>query len=525
MVKIWISGNYLYIDDNGQLRNCLVSNAEFNKINGEPTVYTIVTNDGTVSFTLSDAVDENDDPFVSENAFETWFEQNTGGTPSSGGGLTDTQLRATPVPVTLGSENITITGSVNVGSTVEITNDTGNAIPISMSGVNYLFSTVNSSTAQLTAGSSFVGTIENITKYPSLSFLAFADQNLTITIDQFIDAAGTKISETQQLSYVAGEKFAFSNPINGNYIRVTVKNEGGSSTTTLQVDTAYGIIDSNDIIKDDFLRGQSAQTATVNNILIPTSGTTALDVSKYRSFACQVVSTGSAGTFIFEGSNDGTNFQAIPVYNQALVVRVPIVTAITASASQIIYEGSCNFKFLRLRIATTITGGSIQASTMFLHSNLNNTIQTVANGTAANLLVTANIGTGSIAAGTNAIGDFGMQYRANATGAASRTHLISAGTTNATVVKASAGRLLGWSITNSSAAWKYVKLHNQATTPTAGSGVVQTIAVPPNGVREFSCEGGIAFTTGISFTTVTGIADADNTGVTASDLAIDILYA
>lgn len=35
-----------------------------------------------------------------------------------------------PVPVTLGSENITITGSVNVGSTVEITNDTGNPIPI-----------------------------------------------------------------------------------------------------------------------------------------------------------------------------------------------------------------------------------------------------------------------------------------------------------------------------------------------------------------------------------------------------------
>lgn len=34
-----------------------------------------------------------------------------------------------PLPVTLGSENITITGNVNVGTTVEISNDEGSAIP------------------------------------------------------------------------------------------------------------------------------------------------------------------------------------------------------------------------------------------------------------------------------------------------------------------------------------------------------------------------------------------------------------
>lgn len=406
-----------------------------------------------------------------------------------------------------------------------------NGLPIKLSQTSYLFSTVNSTVAQLASGASFTGTIENVTNYPSISFQAFADQNLTITINQFIDAAGAKISEIKTISYVANEKMGISFPINGNYTQVIVKNEGGSTTTTLQVDTAYGIIDSNLSQKDDYLIGQSAQTATVNNILTPVAGSGSVDTTGYRSFAVQVVSTGTGGTFIFEGSNDGTNFQAIPVYNQALVVRVPIVTAITATASQFIYEGSCNFKYLRLRIATTITGGSIRAYTVFIKSELSNTIQTVANGTAANLLttvsgtVTANIGTGSIAAGTNAIGDFGVQYRANATGAASRTHLISAGTTNATVVKASAGRLLGWAITNSSAAWKYVKLHNQATTPTAGSGVVQTIGVPPNSVREMSFDGGIAFSTGIALTTVTGISDTDSAAVTLNDLAIDIFYA
>lgn len=284
-------------------------------------------------------------------------------------------------------------------------------------------------------------------------------------------------------------------------------------------------------IPDLILVGQAAQTAVVNNILPTTAGAAGTDVSLYRSFGIQVVSTGSGGTFIFEGCNDNVNFQPIPVYNQALAVRTAIVSAITASASQIIYEGSCNFRFIRLRIVSPITGGSIQAFSVFIAESLGTASQIVSNGTAANLLatvsgtVTANIGTGSLSAGTNAIGDVGVQYRANNSGAASRFHLVSAATANATSVKSSAGRLLGWSITNTNAAWRYVKLHNTASAPTAGSGVVQTIGVPPNSVREFFSEGGIAFTTGIGLTTVTGAADADTTVVGVSDLVIDLFFA
>jgi len=259
---------------------------------------------------------------------------------------------------------------------------------VSNKGVIYTFSTVNSTTTQLAAGATFTGTIENVLTSPSISFLAFADQNLTITINQFIDAAGTKISENKIISYTASEKMGISFPINGNYIQVIVKNEGGSTTTTLQVDTAYGTIDSNLAQRDDYLIGQAVQTAVVNNILTAVAGSAAVDTNAYRAFTCQVVSTGTNGTFIFEASNDGVNFQPIPVYNQALVVRVPIVTAITASASQIIYEGSCNMRYLRLRIATTITGGSIRAYTTLLPNSLGTSTQVVSNGTAANLLTT-----------------------------------------------------------------------------------------------------------------------------------------
>lgn len=136
----------------------------------------------------------------------------------------------------------------------------------------------------------------------------------------------------------------------------------------------------------------------------------------------------------------------------------------------------------------------------------------------------AAVGSVTLAAGTAAAGDVGLQYRANATGAASGAHIVSAATTNATVVKNAAGRLLGWSLANTNAAWRYVKLHNQTTTPTAGTGVVRTLAIPPNGVRELALEGGIAFTTGIALTTVTGAADADATAVGLNDIVGDLFF-
>jgi hypothetical protein len=49
--------------------------------------------------------------------------------------------------------------------------------------------------------------------------------------------------------------------------------------------------------------------------------------------------------------------------------------------------------------------------------------------------------------------------------------------------------------------------------------------VPPNGVARHSLEGGIAFTTGIALTIVTGVADADATAVGANEVAGDIFWA
>ncbi|MCA2570699.1 hypothetical protein [Microcystis sp. M42BS1] len=271
------------------------------------------------------------------------------------------------------------------------------------------------------------------------------------------------------------------------------------------------------------LTGAAAQTATVNNILEPVAGANGTNVENLRSAAVQVVSTGTAGTFIFEQSNDNVNWIALPVFNAALATAVPIVAAITATASAIVYTFPLRCRFVRLRIATTITGGSIQAFSRLSTEPWTSSVTSVAQGTAANLQVTANVA-GALAAGTNAIGDVGIQARANATGAGSIHHIVSAATTNVAQIKATAGRVLGWSLSNTTASWRFVKLHNVASA-TAGAAVAMTIGVPPNGTVTLEIPAGIAFATAISRSVVTGAADSDATATAANDVVGDIFFA
>jgi len=151
---------------------------------------------------------------------------------------------------------------------------------------------------------------------------------------------------------------------------------------------------SNENVQDLYIVGQSAQTVVVNNILSVTAGTAATDSTGYRSALVQVVSTATGGTFIFEGSNDNLNFQAIPVYNQNILTGTPITAAITPTASQFGYILPVNFRYIRLRIATTITGGSIQAFTKLMQIPFAPAVIQVAQATSGNL--NANIGAGTV---------------------------------------------------------------------------------------------------------------------------------
>jgi len=107
--------------------------------------------------------------------------------------------------------------------------------------------------------------------------------------------------------------------------------------------------------------------------------------------------------------------------------------------------------------------------------------------------------------------------------------LLSAGTTNANSVKASAGQVYGWYITNTNAAARFVKLYNKASAPTVGSDTpVMTLLIPggTSGSGAIAAEfvSGIAFGTGIAIAITGLIADADTTAIGANDVIVNLMY-
>lgn len=139
----------------------------------------------------------------------------------------------------------------------------------------------------------------------------------------------------------------------------------------------------------------------------------------------------------------------------------------------------------------------------------------VKQATAANLNATV-VGTGTLAVQA--------AIKPQTTGGFTTFHLVSAATTNATAVKASAGQLFGWYIYNSNSTARKVAFHNLASGATAGASIFFTMVIPPLSAANVMTETGIAFSTGISFTTVTGLTDADAVAVGLNDLIINLFY-
>jgi hypothetical protein len=119
--------------------------------------------------------------------------------------------------------------------------------------------------------------------------------------------------------------------------------------------------------------------------------------------------------------------------------------------------------------------------------------------------------------------DYGLSVR-RVCGGCSLYHAVAAASTNAVNIKASAGRVTGWVIFNNADYPVYVKFHNTAGTPTAGSGVAYTIGVQSGTQANFDDDDGMAFATGIGISIVKGITDADATAVLLSDCVVNVNY-
>ena len=109
-------------------------------------------------------------------------------------------------------------------------------------------------------------------------------------------------------------------------------------------------------------------------------------------------------------------------------------------------------------------------------------------------------------------------------------HIISAATTNATVVKASAGTIRTLYVFNQNAAIRYLKIFNKATAPIPGTDTpILNIPIPANGAGANFGGGAvipvnIANAAGIGIAITAGQADLDATAVAAGDVMVNMSY-
>jgi len=173
-------------------------------------------------------------------------------------------------------------------------------------------------------------------------------------------------------------------------------------------------------------------------------------------------------------------------------------------------------------VTTVTTVGAVTAITNALPAGTN-AIGKLAANTGVDI---GDVDVLSIAAGTNLIGDVGIQPRT--TGGLTMSKTTSAASTNATSLKASAGQVYAIQCFSVNAAVRYLKLYNKATAPTVGTDVpVKTIAIPGNTAGAgvvLAWPHGLAFGTGIAFALTTEATDAGTTGVAGSEITVNIDY-
>lgn len=130
-----------------------------------------------------------------------------------------------------------------------------------------------------------------------------------------------------------------------------------------------------------------------------------------------------------------------------------------------------------------------------------------------------------IPAGTKMIGYVAQALDASANGGTVH-HKKAAASTNATSVKASAGRVHSFTVHNSAAAAKFLKFYNKASAPTVGTDTpVLVYPVAAGQSLNVAPPGGISFDTGIAYAMTGAVADSDTTALTANDLILNLVYA
>lgn len=437
-----------------------------------------------------------------------------------------------------------------------------NPHPISVNAVNFIYSTNNSSTTQLAAGATFTGVIETALSQSAISLLMTSDQPMTLTVNQYVDAAGTYVLPPVVFNLAAGQQFSRSFALNGNYIRITAKNTGAAATTTFNLNTAYGVIDNADgqgnmptiingsgdfagvsllesVVSGDLafhVNPINTERRDANGAQVPSDAPTIqtlvastvgqqfmIDTQGYQTIALSMRTMAAS----VSGCNvmDGT-FGAISCF--PTVIGAPVTTA-AANTNYII---PCLTRYIKLTVTTlgqaSYTLRNIPLPALYATNASVNLAQINAAAVSA---TTAQLGVGLVNVNsaahsvTNPV--FASPTPLATTNSATIGQLIAtSATATATIVKASAGRLLAMNFVQASTQAAFIHLQNQ-TTATTTTASVQTYYIPGTvGVYPvFLPDYGLFFSTGITFTYSNLVTSGDATALgVAPSFVVNYLF-
>ena len=167
---------------------------------------------------------------------------------ASTGGLTNAELRGAAVPVagTVALDAPTLAALETItASTGGLTDAQLRAadVPTALRSLHYPVSTGNNTTDQLAANTSFIGGIETVQNLQAAQIQVVCDQPYTLTINQYIDAAGESLTESTTIVRAAGQPLCQNVLLPGNYFNLVLTNTGITDTTKLHIDTTFGIMD------------------------------------------------------------------------------------------------------------------------------------------------------------------------------------------------------------------------------------------------------------------------------------------
>ncbi len=251
----------------------------------------------------------------------------TPGTPV-GGVLT---VQGSPSGSSLPTNSKTFDGS---GNAIGSINSAGLFnLAVSQSATNYVASTVNSTTTQLASNATFTGPLETAFNQQSYSILLACDQPGTLKLNQYINATDTVPVQSSIFNLTAGQAFARSGVVNGNYFNLSFKNTGAAATTTLNINTAYGTIPSatqlnnapisineiNGIAVTPYLNGALPTRDAINGSIVfgnLSVGTTAVEakVGAARLVGRGVLSIAPVDGVVYYGGAGVTTSNGTPIF-------------------------------------------------------------------------------------------------------------------------------------------------------------------------------------------------------------------